>query len=372
MGRFQELLYKHCNTKIKKMFLSDICRYVRGVWYNRSCIVENSTNDAVGVLSTKNLFSNDDTIDFLNVKYVSNQVKIRDEQFLKKNDILICKEGSLHHIGKVAYVFDDSTFTIGGTLGLIRANEDMVCPRYLYYVLSSDLFWKYLSESICSGSTICRLNSESINTFEVPLPPLDIQEKIAYDLDNIQTYIIKENKQNIEKISNLSNTETLKSFIDEDYYFDIGCKAVDDNENMGAYSGKEEYIFVSYAHKNKNCVLDVIERLQKDRYRIWYDEGIDPGTEWDEYIAEKIEKCGYFIAFVSKEYMDSENCKDELKYARDLDKGRLLVYLEDIKLTGGMAMRLNRLQAIHKYTYPTFENFIEKIESTTILSEFKS
>ena len=43
--------------------------------------------------------------------------------------------------------------------------------------------------------------------------------------------------------------------------------------------------------------------------------------------------------------MKSDNCKDELNFARDLQKERLLVYLENVKLPLGMAMRLNRLQA---------------------------
>ena len=137
------------------------------------------------------------------------------------------------------------------------------------------------------------------------------------------------------------------------------------------FSGDKPFIFISYSHRNSEKVLSIVERLQKDGYRVWYDEGIDPGTEWDEFIAGKIEKSGFLIAFMSQEYLDSQNCKDELNYARDLDKDRLLVYLSDVKLSGGMAMRLNRLQAIHEYTYNSFGSFIEKLESTPALEAFK-
>ena len=141
--------------------------------------------------------------------------------------------------------------------------------------------------------------------------------------------------------------------------------------NVKPYMGEKDFIFISYSHKNSNAVMEIIERLQKDGYRIWYDEGIDPGTEWDDYIAEKIEKSGYLIAFISNEYLESENCRDELNYARDLDKNRLLVYLTDVRLTGGMAMRLNRLQAIHKYAYPSLDDFMNKLEGTSALERFK-
>ena len=137
------------------------------------------------------------------------------------------------------------------------------------------------------------------------------------------------------------------------------------NEKYVPYRGYDApYIFVSYAHKDGNKASEVIEKLQMEQYRVWYDEGIDPGTEWDENIAEHIENCEYFIALLSREYLVSSNCKDELNFARELEKPRLLIYLEDIQLPGGMRMRLSRLQAIHKYKYQSMELFFEKLAET--------
>ena len=127
------------------------------------------------------------------------------------------------------------------------------------------------------------------------------------------------------------------------------------------YKGDKDYIFISYAHRDSDLVWPIVARLLQDGYRVWYDEGIDPGTEWDENIASHVENCGYFIAFLSPAYLASENCKDELNYARDLDKPRLLVYLEDVKLPGGMAMRLNRLQAVFWGRYGDKEAFYAKL-----------
>lgn len=129
------------------------------------------------------------------------------------------------------------------------------------------------------------------------------------------------------------------------------------------YTGDDPYIFVSYAHKDKNKVFGVIRSMQEQGYRIWYDDGINPASEWDENIAAHIKGCSYLIAFISQNYIDSDNCKDEIKYARDLKKERLLVYLEDTELPAGMAMRLMRLQAIHKYTYSSESDFYDKLYS---------
>ena len=127
------------------------------------------------------------------------------------------------------------------------------------------------------------------------------------------------------------------------------------------YNDQKPYIFISYAHKDSHTVLAIINELIAAGYNVWWDEGIDPGTEWDENIAAHVKGCGYFVAFVSNNYIASKNCKDELNYSRDLDKDQLLVYLEDVELPQGMAMRMNRIQSIFWGKYPDKKAAFEKL-----------
>ncbi|MCD8364631.1 MAG: Ig-like domain-containing protein [Clostridiales bacterium] len=127
------------------------------------------------------------------------------------------------------------------------------------------------------------------------------------------------------------------------------------------YRGRDNFIFISYAHRDSDLVWPIVENMQEAGYRVWYDEGIDPGTEWDLTIATHVNECGYFIAFVSGNYLNSEDCKDELNYARDLKKPLLLVYLEEISLPAGMAMRLNRIQSLFRFRYEKARDFYEKL-----------
>lgn len=147
-------------------------------------------------------------------------------------------------------------------------------------------------------------------------------------------------------------------------------ESVKNQEMMHPYSGEKAYMFISYAHKDKQEVYPVINKLLDDGFRVWYDDGIDPGTEWDENIAKHIEECGYFIPFISENYLKSSNCKDELNFARDLDKDRFLVYLENVNLPSGMNMRLSRLQNIHKYAYDSFDEFYNKLLSAKGIDTF--
>lgn len=133
------------------------------------------------------------------------------------------------------------------------------------------------------------------------------------------------------------------------------------------------YAFVSYSHKDSEKVYKIIETMRANGYNVWYDSGIDPGTEWDQNIASHVKGCSYFIAFVSQGYVGSENCKDELNYARDLNKERLLVYLEDVDLPDGMAMRMNRIQAIwwNKYESSNMDEAYMKLFSAQGIEKTK-
>lgn len=140
---------------------------------------------------------------------------------------------------------------------------------------------------------------------------------------------------------------------------------------IAPYEGEEPFIFVSYSHRNRDDALSIVERLQKDGYRVWYDEGIHPGTEWDEYIAKYVANCSLFLALLSEEYLLSSNCKDELNYARNKEKNRVLIYLQDIELPAGMELRLSRLQNIHRSGYIDENSFFDKLYTSSGIEECK-
>ena len=77
------------------------------------------------------------------------------------------------------------------------------------------------------------------------------------------------------------------------------------------------------------------------------------------------------IAFLSDNYFRSTNCRDELAFARDLGKPLLLIYLRENALPPGMQLRLNRIQAIHWYSYKDPEEFYEKAASAAGIDRYR-
>ncbi len=134
-----------------------------------------------------------------------------------------------------------------------------------------------------------------------------------------------------------------------------------EDRSLAPYRGEEPYIFLSYSHRNADEAAEVIRYLKAAGFRVWYDEGVIPATQWDENIARAIENCDYLIALISETYLSSSNCLDELNYARDRNIPMLLIYLEDVSLPSGLAMRLGRLLAIHRYRYDNPAAFYSKV-----------
>ena len=141
-----------------------------------------------------------------------------------------------------------------------------------------------------------------------------------------------------------------------------------EDRNLAPYQGDEPYIFLSYSHKDSQPAADVIRNMNQRGFRIWYDEGLVPGKEWDENIARAIMGCSYFMALISRNYLDSANCRDELNYAREKKLPLLLIYLEDVELPAGMEMRLGRMLAIHRHKYLRQEVFFSKVCSAEGIS----
>ena len=111
-----------------------------------------------------------------------------------------------------------------------------------------------------------------------------------------------------------------------------------------AYEGKKPYLFVSYAHLDSHKVLPVVNELFDKKYRVWYDEGIAPGSEWPKNIADHLSEADAVIVFVSEHSLTSPNCENEVVRAVESGK-RVFRYSLDgnthPKLTGENSVAVN-------------------------------
>lgn len=134
------------------------------------------------------------------------------------------------------------------------------------------------------------------------------------------------------------------------------------------YQGPEPFVFISYAHKDTNLVLPIIEAFRKRDIRLWYDSGIEAGTEWPDYIAKKLDASQCVLVFVSENAQSSPNCRRELTYAINSRKDILIAYLDECALSPGMQLQLSTLHAIYRTRHADRDSFVNSLCQSKILT----
>mgnify|MGYP004612703713 CR=1 FL=1 len=132
------------------------------------------------------------------------------------------------------------------------------------------------------------------------------------------------------------------------------------------YEGDEPYIFISYAHADSDAVMSVVTNMNERGYRIWYDEGIEVGSEWPECIASHLAGAQLVLAFISNNYMKSDNCRREMHYALSKRIRIINIFLENTQMTPGMEMQIGSIFALMRQNMSDSE-FYGKLYSAPLL-----
>jgi hypothetical protein len=119
-------------------------------------------------------------------------------------------------------------------------------------------------------------------------------------------------------------------------------------------------MFTSYAHRDMEAVFKILKKLRRDRYRIWYDEGIEPGNEWPEVVGNAVINCMQFIVFMSPAAADSRNVRNEVNLAFNDNKDIIVIYMKKTNLSSGMRLQIGTVQFINYYELSERE-FYEKL-----------
>ncbi len=152
-----------------------------------------------------------------NMKYVSEDYFNSTKRgVIKENDILICKDGAL--TGKVAIVRQkdiNQKAMINEHLFRINENNSVINQYYLFNYLFSQEGQRQIKYGI-TGTAQRGLNRENLFKIKIPLPPIEIQEKIVAEINEIEKQeqntkaIIEKNNQKINDLfSNINNAKEI-------------------------------------------------------------------------------------------------------------------------------------------------------------------
>lgn len=126
---------------------------------------------------------------------ILNDVKYIDESDFSKlnrsklfiDDILYTYVGT---VGQVGLVNKNDKYYLAPNVARIRVkNKKQLLPRFLVFYLQSGIFKNNQLTTLMASSSMKNVTMEKIRKFEIPIPPLETQEKIVSILDKFDKLI---------------------------------------------------------------------------------------------------------------------------------------------------------------------------------------
>lgn len=175
--------------------------------------------------------------------FVDNTVTLSDDKKLKKGDIFICmSSGSKEHIGKVAYINEDTNYYAGGFMGIIRTNPQYCLSKFLYFYLLTSKKFREEIKLLTQGANINNISS-TINLVEIPLPSIEIQKQIVDELDGYMEIIKGANKIIRNYIPKLPEyKESTRTLLNDVELFEIVGGGTPDTKNQDYWNGDISWI----------------------------------------------------------------------------------------------------------------------------------
>jgi restriction endonuclease S subunit len=115
---------------------------------------------------------------------------VEESSFLQEGDILFSHINSFDHLAKTAiYKNIKEKVVHGSNLLRFRADKLKIIPEYALAILKNEFFINEAKKFAQKAVNQASINSTSLKTIQIPLPPLSVQEEIVREIDGYQKII---------------------------------------------------------------------------------------------------------------------------------------------------------------------------------------
>lgn len=132
-----------------------------------------------------------------------------------------------------------------------------------------------------------------------------------------------------------------------------------------------DYIFISYAHRDFKRVVRLLNRLRR-YYRIWWDKELQFGERWNDKLLCQIENSHRLLFFSSKHSLNSKYCHDELEHARKNNIEIDIIQIDSTDFSGLLEEEFTRNQSIKASDFKKedrTDNIIKALRETNVYSK---
>ena len=193
--------------KIKDLVLKEI----KGFWGEEPA----ENEKGIPVIKTNNL-TYEGVINYSDLCYRSIDVNKVKDNFLINGDLLIEKSGGTktHSVGYVSY-FDgtDNTYVCNNFILGLRINENIVRPKYVFYILKYMYENGYFAHCYKQTTGIQNLKKDLYLDFDIQVPDFQTQDNIINILDKITASTTKD-QQKLKKYDDLIKSQFIEMFGD--------------------------------------------------------------------------------------------------------------------------------------------------------------
>lgn len=166
--------------------LMELCKLQRGLSYRSSELGDvNNGTPFYNLKSIKRV----GTVQANDFKYFKGIIK--EQHYVKKDDILIALTDltpTSELIGSPKLIDDNEQAAYSADLAKVIIFDNRLSSMYLYQLLRQSSYRKYIV-TYSHGANVKHLQSEGFLKYEIPLPPLEVQQKIVADIENKQKAI---------------------------------------------------------------------------------------------------------------------------------------------------------------------------------------
>lgn len=111
----------------------------------------------------------------------------RAQQIVETNDVLFgTTRPTLMRFAIVPQKLNGHICSTG--YAVLRANSEIVLPQFLYFTLNTNRFYSFV-ENNQEGAGYPSISFSRLQNFHIPVPPLELQEKIVAILDRFETLV---------------------------------------------------------------------------------------------------------------------------------------------------------------------------------------
>ena len=159
MSRLEELIQQYCPDGVEYNKLGEICKPLPKGTLTTKDLIEQTAQTYPVINSGRGLYG-----------YY--------HQFNNEGDAFtVAARGE--YAGHITYFSD--RFWAGGLCYPYRSNSSKICTKFIFYCLKAKQ--EYIRHTLVAEGSIPALNKGTLDLFEIPVPPLPVQEEIVRILD---------------------------------------------------------------------------------------------------------------------------------------------------------------------------------------------